>query len=86
MTNGVHVPGIEIVCPVVEQERHLIRMLHQMWDVKVADVDLWYVKPLADECRVSPPVGHILASPGVSPVSQIDCKLSAHKRGLNTLM
>lgn len=53
--------NVDIICPVLEQERHLVGMVHEMRNVEISDVDLWHIEPLTDQCRMSPAVGHILA-------------------------
>ena len=87
MTVAVHVSRINLICPVLEEVRHLAGMLHEMRNVKVADIDFGYVQPLTDQCRMPPAMCHILA--GKSDKSARADILQAsltHKSGLNTLI
>lgn len=65
MSIAIHVPRINVVCPIHEECWHILRLLHEMRQVEVANVDLWNVQPLTDQSGMAPAVSHILAGVAV---------------------
>lgn len=77
--------SVQGVCIVLEEERHFAWVVEEMWDVEVANADLWNVEPLTYKRRMSPAVGHVLAGEWDS-VSISSYPEPTHKSGLKTLM
>ena len=76
----VHMSRIDIVCPILEEERHLVGVLHQMRDIEIANVDLRNVQPLTDQGRVSPAVRHVIATQKSATVSSVSRVYNSQER------